>query len=180
MMQGNIWVVPRSHGVEQSMTLVLKFELQPSSVSGFIEPGGLPEYPPSNSRLRGLRVLLADDDGVNRLVTTKQLQKLGCLVSAVSSGFECLSAFGAAETSFDIILLDLHMPEMDGFEVAMRIRKLRSRSFPLIVALTASAEEDVWKSCLQVGMNGLIRKPILLDGMAVELHKVLKQANTGM
>ncbi|KAL5711755.1 CUGBP Elav-like member 2 [Ranunculus cassubicifolius] len=178
MMQGNIWVVPSTEGLVQSMTLVLKFELQPSGGSGY-PPLGLPEYPPSNSQFRGLRVLLADDDSVNRLVTRKLLEKLGCLVFAVSSGFECLNAIGPAGSSFEIILLDLHMPEMDGFEVAMRISKLRSRSFPLIVALTASADEDIWSRCLQVGMNGLIRKPVLLEGMAIELHKVLQQANIG-
>ncbi|KAL5711751.1 acyl-[acyl-carrier-protein]:NADP+ oxidoreductase (B-specific) 2 [Ranunculus cassubicifolius] len=99
------------------------------------------------------------------VLTGKLLEKLGCLVFAVSSGFECLNAIGPG-SSFEIILLDLHMSEMDGFEVAMRISKLRSRSFPLIVALTAR-------------MNGLIRKPILLEGMVIELHKVLQQANIG-
>ncbi|KAF9608122.1 hypothetical protein IFM89_006049 [Coptis chinensis] len=180
MMQGNIWAVPSPHGFLQSMTLVLKFQVQPSAAVGFIEPGGSSEYPPSNSLLRGLRIILADDDGVNRLVTRKLLEKLGCHVSAVSSGFECLSALGTAGTSFHIILLDLHMPEMDGFEVAMRIKKFQSRSCPLIVALTASADEDVWQRCLQVGMNGLIRKPVLLQGMADELHRVLQQANIGI
>ncbi|PIA45297.1 hypothetical protein AQUCO_01700676v1 [Aquilegia coerulea] len=174
MMQGNIWVAPSSRGLVQSMTLVLKFELSLSGGDDLIEPG-----PPSNSQLRGLRVILADDDGVNRLVTRKLLEKLGCHVTAVSSGFECLSALGTAGSSFQIILLDLHMPEMDGFEVAMRVRKFQSRSCPLIVALTASADEDVWQRCLQVGMNGLIRKPVLLEGIAAELHSVL-QANIGM
>ncbi|KAF5175483.1 Ethylene receptor [Thalictrum thalictroides] len=174
MMQGNIWVSPSSRGLVQSMTLVVKFELNLSGGVDFIEPG-----PPSNSQLRGLRVILADDDGVNRLVTRKLLEKLGCHVSAVSSGFECLSALGTAGSSFQIILLDIHMPEMDGFEVAMRVRKFQSRSCPLIVALTASADEDVWQKCLQVGMNGLIRKPVLLEGMAAELQRVL-QANIGM
>ncbi|KAK5802558.1 hypothetical protein PVK06_030160 [Gossypium arboreum] len=78
----------------------------------------------SYSKFRGLRVLLADDDDINRTVTKKLLEKLGCEVTAVSSGFECLSAVSHAENSFRIVVLDLHMPEMDGFKVAMRIREM--------------------------------------------------------
>lgn len=100
------------------MTLILKFQLQSSIGASFIEPGGSSEDPRPNSLLRGIQVLLADDDSVNRLVTRKLLEKLGCHVSAVSSGLECLSALGPAGTSFQILLLDLHMPEMDGFKVA--------------------------------------------------------------
>ncbi|KAG9146597.1 hypothetical protein Leryth_014625 [Lithospermum erythrorhizon] len=82
--------------------------------------------------------------------------------------------------TFQLVMLDLHMPEMDGFEVAMRIRKFRSRSWPLIIALTASTEEQVSERCREVGMNGLIRKPVLLQGLADELRKVLQHAGKGM
>ncbi|MFS7899938.1 putative non-specific serine/threonine protein kinase [Helianthus anomalus] len=79
-------------------------------------------------------------------------------------------------SSFHVVILDLHMPEMDGFEVATRIRKFRSRNRPSIIALTASAEEQVWERCLQVGMNGVIRKPVLLRGLENELRTVLQRA----
>ncbi|KAF6151343.1 hypothetical protein GIB67_040616 [Kingdonia uniflora] len=176
MMQGNIWVVPNSCGLAQTMTFILRFQLQPASLGlgGFFEPGGSSEHPLSNSLFRNLQVILADDDGVNRIVTKKLLEKLGCRVIAVSSGYECLSALGNVGSSFQIVILDLHMPEKDGFEVAMRVQKFRSRSWPLIVALTASEDEDVWEKCMQVGMNGLIRKPVLLQGMADELRRVIQ------
>ncbi|CBI23580.3 unnamed protein product, partial [Vitis vinifera] len=154
LMQGNIWLVPNPQGFAKSMALVLRFQLQPSIGINISEPGESSEHPHSNSLFRGLQVLLADDDDTNRAVTRKLLEKLGCIVSVVSSGFECLGALGPAASSFQIVLLDLHMPELDGFEVAMRIRKFRSRSWPLIVALTASADEDVWERCLEIGMNG--------------------------
>ncbi|KAF8401843.1 hypothetical protein HHK36_012790 [Tetracentron sinense] len=176
MMQGNIWVVPSSQGLAQSMILVLRLQLRSSIGGSIFESGGSSDHPHSNSLFRGLQVILADDDDVNRTVTKKMLEKLGCHVSAVSSGFECLSALGPAGTSFQIVLLDLQMPELDGFEVATRIREVRSRSLPLIVALTASADEDVWERCLRVGMNGIIRKPVLLQGIADELRRVLQQA----
>uniref|UniRef100_A0A5B6ZPR9 Ethylene receptor n=1 Tax=Davidia involucrata TaxID=16924 RepID=A0A5B6ZPR9_DAVIN len=177
LMQGNIWVVPNPEGFDQSMALVLRFQLRSSIVIGISEPGESSEHPHSNSLFSGLQVLLADDDDLNRAVTRKLLEKLGCIVSTVSSGYECLSSLGPAVTSFKIVLLDLHMSDLDGFEVAMRIRKFRSRSWPLIIGLTASGDEDVWDKCLQSGMNGVIRKPVVLQGIADELRKFLLQAN---
>lgn len=180
LMQGNIWIVPYPDGFDQSMALVLRFQLRPSIVIGISESENSYNAPQSNSIFQGLQVLLADENDVNRAVTKKLLQKLGCNVSTVGSGFECLSALGPAVTSFQVVLLDLHMPDLDGFEVALRIRKFRSRSWPLIVALTASGDEEVWERCSQVGMNGVVRKPVLLQGIADELRRVLVQANKVM
>ncbi|XP_009373986.2 protein EIN4 [Pyrus x bretschneideri] len=174
MMQGNIWISMNPVDFAESMTLVLRFQIVSSTGRAIYPLGNTLEQPNSNSQFSGLRVIVADDDNVNRTVTSKLLEKLGCQVTAVSSGFECLSALTAAENSFRIVVLDLHMPEMDGFEVAMRIRKFCSRSWPLIIALTATAEEHIWERCLQLGMNGLIRKPVLLQGMADELCRVLQ------
>ncbi|KAK8335252.1 hypothetical protein V6Z11_A09G041600 [Gossypium hirsutum] len=126
MMQGNVWISTNSVGFAQSMTLLLRFQIQ-----SYVQ------------RTIGLRVLLADDDDINRTVTKKLLEKLGCEVTAVSSGFECLSAVSHAENSFRIVVLDLHMPEMDGFKVAMRIRKFHNHNWPLIIALIASAKDHV-------------------------------------
>ncbi|XP_050223643.1 protein EIN4 [Mercurialis annua] len=179
MMQGNIWISHNSLGLAQSMTLVLRFQIRPSYGRGIYAPGTTSDQPSSNSLFRGLRVILADDDDVNRTVTKKLLGKLGCEVTAVSSGFECLSAITSSENSFGVVVLDLQMPEMDGFEVAMRIRKFRSRNWPLIIALTASAEDHIWERCLQMGMNGVIRKPVLLQGMADELRRALQRAGDG-
>lgn len=179
-MQGNIWAVPNPQGFAQSMALVLRFQLRPSVAIAIPEPGESSEHPHSNSIFRGLQVLLTDDDDVNRAVTRRLLEKLGCIVTSVSSGLECLSTIGPAGTSIQIVFLDLHMPELDGFEVALRIKKFRSRTWPLIIGVTASADEDVWDRCLQSGINGVIRKPVLLQGIAHELRRVLLQANNGM
>ncbi|XP_020540336.1 protein EIN4 isoform X2 [Jatropha curcas] len=180
MMQGNIWISQNSLGFAQSMSLLLRFQIRPSYGRAIFASGTSSEQPNSNSMFRGLRVILADDDDINRTVTSKLLRKLGCEVTAVSSGFECLSALSSGENSFGVVILDLQMPEMDGFEVAMRIRKFRSRNWPLIIAVTASAEDYIWERCLQVGMNGVIRKPVLLRGMADELRRVLQRAGEGL
>ena len=176
-MQGNICVIPNPEGCDQSMALVLQFQKRPSIVVGISEQGASSDRSYSNSLLRGLNVLLADDDDVNRAVTRKLLEKLGCIVSSVSSGYECLSALGPAVSSFQMVLLDLHMPDLDGYEVTLKIRKFPSRNWPLIIALTASDDEETWDRCFQVGMNGVIRKPVLLQGIEDELQRVLLQAN---
>lgn len=175
-MQGDIWVMSNPEGCDQSMALVLRFQKRPSIVVGISEHGGSSDRSYSNSLLRGLKILLADDDDVNRAVTRKLLEKLGCIVSAVSSGYECLSALGPV-SSFQIVLVDLHMPDLDGFEVTIRIRKFRSRNWPLIIALTASDDEEIWERASQVGMNGVIRKPVLLQGIEDEFQRVLSQVN---
>ncbi|TYJ45259.1 hypothetical protein E1A91_A02G043100v1 [Gossypium mustelinum] len=177
MMHGNMWVIQNPLGSAQSMAVVIRFQIQPSITRAITESGESSDQPRSNSIFHGLHVLLADDDTVNRAVTGKLLEKLGCIVSVVSSGFECLSAIGSTTSPFQIVILELQMPELDRFEVATRICKFRSRSWPLIIAMTASIDQDIWERCLQIGMNGVIQKPVLLHEIAVELRKVLVQAN---
>ncbi|KAE8723794.1 Ethylene receptor 2 [Hibiscus syriacus] len=176
LMHGNIWVVEDPLGSAQSMALVMRFQIRPS-ISTITESGESSEQPSSNSDFRDLHVLLADDDNVNRAVTGKLLENLGCTVSVASSGSECLSAIGSTASTFQIVILELQMPDLDGFEVATRIRKFRSRSRPLIVAMTASMDQEIWEKCLQTGMNGVIQKPVLLHEISVELRKILIQAN---
>ncbi|KAG6513730.1 ethylene receptor 2-like [Zingiber officinale] len=173
MMQGNIWEFKNSQGITESIALVLQFQLQ--LLTRVPESRGSFELHSTSStpNFKGLMVLLAESDDTNRAITRKLLEKLGCGVSSVSSGLQCLSSFGAAVTPYQVILLDLHMPQMDGFEVATRIRKFRSRSWPSIVALSVSREGDIWEKCLQSGMNGLIRKPVTLQSLGDELYRVL-------
>ncbi|CAI8601901.1 unnamed protein product [Vicia faba] len=174
-MKGSIQSVPNARGSPHLMTLALRFQLRRSIAVTISEAGESSESSSSNSLFRGLQVLLADSDDVNRTVTLKFLQKLGCVVTSVPSGFECLSLFGPAGRSpFEVILLDLHLPDLDGFEVTSRIRKFKSRNWPIVVALTASSGEDLQEKCMHVGFNGVIRKPILLKGFSDELRRILK------
>ncbi|KAL6503497.1 Enoyl-[acyl-carrier-protein] reductase [NADPH, B-specific] 2, mitochondrial [Orobanche gracilis] len=178
LMQGDVWVTSNPEGFDQSMALVLRFHVRPPSITGISEhDGSSSELVHSNSLIRGLKVLLADADDVNRAVTRKLLEKLGCAVTAVSSGYECLGAVGPTPPSCEILLLDLQLPDLDGLEVAVRIRKFRSRSPLLIVGLTANDDGDVVDRCMQVGMNGVIRKPGTLHEISDELKRILWQAN---
>ncbi|CAL9221980.1 unnamed protein product [Arabidopsis halleri] len=181
LIHGNISVVPGSDGSPETMSLLLRFRRRPSiSVHGSSESPAPDHHahPHSNSLLRGLQVLLVDTNDSNRAVTRKLLEKLGCDVTAVSSGFDCLSAVApgssSSSTSFQVVVLDLQMVEMDGYEVAMRIR---SRSWPLIVATTVNLDEEMWDKCAQIGINGVVRKPVVLRAMESELRRVLLQAD---
>lgn len=178
-MQGKIWVDPNPVGFDQSMSLVLRFQLRPSIVIGISETGESSEHNPLlNSLFRGLKVLLADEDDVNRAVTRKLLEKLGCIVSTVATGSDCITAINQPVSSYQMLILDLYMPDIDGFEVVSRIRKSRSnRNWPLIVGLTGIGDEDVWERCIQIGMNGVIQKPLLLQGISDELKRVLTHTN---
>lgn len=175
LMQGDIWVVPNPQGFDLSMSLVLRFQKRPSIVVNLSDHAESSHHSHHRSLLRGLKVLLAEDDNLNRAVCRRILERLGCAVSAVSSGLACLSAL-VQVASFQLVLVDLHLPDLDGLEVVAKIRKRGSRNRPLIVGLTSSNEDDVWEHCFQVGMNGLIRKPVLLHEIQDELQRVI-QAN---
>ncbi|ONK56932.1 uncharacterized protein A4U43_C10F14830 [Asparagus officinalis] len=169
MMQGNIWAIPNPQGLPETIILVLQFQLQPlTPISEIIHTAS------STSQFKGLRVLLAEDDTINRAITRKLLEKLGCQVTSVSSGTQCISLFGSfGSPLYQVIILDLQMSEMDGFDIAGKLRKLRSRSWPVILALTASEEGAVWEKCLQSGITGLIHKPVVINALRDELYRVL-------
>ncbi|KAL0433436.1 UNVERIFIED_CONTAM: protein EIN4 [Sesamum latifolium] len=160
----------------EAWLLVLQFRVRSSILRGISEHGEASDHVHANSLFSGLKVLLADPNDVNRAVTRKFLEKLGCIVSTVSSGYECLSALGPL-SSCQILLLDLHLPDVDGLEVAMRLRKFQSHSSPLIVALTANDDEDTRYRCLQTGMNGVIQKSGAFQEIANELKRIVLRAN---
>ncbi|KAL0392787.1 UNVERIFIED_CONTAM: Ethylene receptor 2 [Sesamum radiatum] len=176
LMQGDIWVISDPEGFDRSMALVLRFRVRSSILIGISEHEEASVHVHANSLFSGLKVLLADPNDVNRAVTRKFLEKLGCIVSTVSSGYECLSALGPL-SSCQIVLLDLHLPDVDGLEVAMRLRKFQSYSSPLIVALTANDDEDTRYRCLQTGMNGVIQKSGAFQEIADELKQIVLRAN---
>jgi CheY-like chemotaxis protein len=107
-----------------------------------------------------IRVLLADDNAVNRKLACRLLGKQGCAVTLAANGHEAVAAH--ASEDFDLILMDVQMPDMDGFEATAIIRERERRSgkrVPLI-ALTAHAMHGDRERCLAAGMDGYISKPI--------------------
>ncbi|MBN1323199.1 MAG: PAS domain S-box protein [Methanotrichaceae archaeon] len=117
-----------------------------------------------------LRILLAEDNAVNQKVLVKILNKLGYKPAQASNGAEVLEMVEKEE--FDLILMDLQMPEMDGLEATRRIRARTSRKgIPRIVAMTAYSAQEVREKCMEAGMNGYLSKPVRIDDLAAMLKK---------
>jgi PAS domain S-box-containing protein len=118
-----------------------------------------------------LQILLAEDNQVNQLVALKMLQRLGYQADVVVSGKAAIAAL--AQTPYDLVLLDIQMPEMDGLEVASHIRQ-HSKHQPYIIAMTARAMLGDREACLQSGMDSYLAKPLRIDALA----QVLSQCPT--
>jgi len=116
------------------------------------------------------RVLLADDNIVNQKLAVKMLEKLGCSVDLACNGREAVEL--AQQLPYDLVFMDCHMPEMDGFEATAEIRKhsASERRIP-IVAVTADALAGDREKCLDAGMDGYISKPIKRDDLSRALEQ---------
>ncbi len=120
-----------------------------------------------------LQVLLVEDSTVNQLVASRLLQKMGHQVTIAGNGIAALAAL--EHTSFDIVLMDIQMPEMDGLETtsAIRSREMANGSHIPIIAMTAHAMKGDREKCLAGGMDGYVAKPI----DKLELEKAVKEVS---
>ncbi len=107
---------------------------------------------------KSLRILVAEDDPLNQKVLVEMLKRLGCKPYAVSDGTEVLRALQDQE--YDLVLMDVSMPEMDGVTATQTIRSLPIKNVPKIIAVTANALAGDREKCLQVGMDDYISKPV--------------------
>ncbi len=132
---------------------------------------------PADSPARKLRVLVAEDNAVNQVITSKILERLGHTAHLVSNGVQALTA--ARKEAFDLVLMDCQMPEMDGFEATSRIRASHDRRLARIpiIALTANAMSGDRARCLEVGMSGYLSKPMKAAELASEITRVLTDAD---
>ena len=129
----------------------------------------------SASRARP-RILVADDHPVNREVLVRQLELLGVNADTVNDGIEALQAWAAAEGRYAAVLADIHMPRMDGHELARQIRTAegkRSSATPRtpIVAVTANAMKGEDERCLAAGMDAYLAKPVNMDQLRTTLER---------
>lgn len=118
-----------------------------------------------------LTVLVAEDHPLNRDIARLLLERLGHRVLAVGDGESAIAAVAAAH--FDLVLMDLQMPVMDGFEAARAIRRLPSDAAAVpILALTASSRREDLDNCIAAGMNGHISKPLDGDRLGSALDRM--------
>lgn len=134
-----------------------------------------PGKPKTFKNLSGLRVLVAEDNKINQVIARKFLEKWEIQTVVVNDGQEVLEKIG--KENFDVILMDIHMPELDGIETTRIIRKSDNPAIAdlPIIALTASALEEEIKMILEAGMNDIVTKPfdpLTLYQMIARYHKL--------
>ena len=123
---------------------------------------------------KSLRILVADDNQVNQKVAQRMLERLGHTVALANDGKEALAAIKTA--SFDLVMMDIQMPEMDGFEATQRVREWEAGKTHIpIIALTAHAMDSHREECLTAGMDSFLAKPILLESLKLELERLTQE-----
>lgn len=145
---------------------VTKSMIVDTLVNVFASPGEEPvshkAADESVGRLRGARILLAEDNEINQQIAIELLEGAGASVSVANNGREAVEALdkGPRPPEFDIILMDLQMPDMDGYQATARIRSDAAFASVPIIAMTAHATMEERQRCLESGMNDHIAKPI--------------------
>ena len=128
--------------------------------------------PPDHARLAGRRVLLAEDNLVNQEIALAILSNAGLVVDVAADGQEAVEQ--AARTAYDLILMDIHMPRMDGFEATRAIKQLPGCTSIPILAMTANAFSEDRKACLAAGMVDHVAKPVNPDALLATLARWLQ------
>jgi signal transduction histidine kinase len=116
------------------------------------------------------RVLVVDDDAINRTLTTAMLKKLGLSADVAQNGFEALSLL--AQQAYGLVLMDMQMPGMDGVAATEALRQMPLTHQPYIIALTANAFDSDRDRCLKAGMNDFLSKPFRLSVLRDKLTQV--------
>ena len=159
LMHGSITVESRK-GEGSVFTVLLPMEL---TDAGNVQKLDMPS---AEVDLQGTKILLAEDNDLNAEIALVQLEELGIQVTRVEDGREAVQAFAEnPPDTFDMILMDIMMPQMNGYEATMAIRRMQdrpdARSIP-IIAMTANAFAEDVQASLDAGMNGHLSKPIVM------------------
>jgi CheY-like chemotaxis protein len=178
------WNAITSEAHESGVDKFLSKPLFPSSVTDCInsclgldcvpdceDDGNEQEYP----CFEGCCLLLAEDVDINREILQSLLEPTRINIDFAQNGKEAVSMFNAASDHYDLIFMDIHMPEMDGYEATRNIRKLdspRARTVP-IVAMTANAFHEDVERCLAAGMNAHVSKPLDIKDVIEKLKQYL-------
>jgi PAS domain S-box-containing protein len=140
------------------------------SVAGVVAdvtPGSL-DLDPERAARHPLRILLVEDNAVNQKLALRLLSEMGYQADVAGNGLEAVEAVERQE--YDLVLMDVQMPEMDGLEATRQIRGLQPQSGPRIVAMTANAMDGDREACLEAGMDDYLGKPIRVDELVAALE----------
>jgi CheY-like chemotaxis protein len=158
LMKGDMGVVS-GHG--QGSTFWFTIEVRSTTISPSISENGESEIKLTNFfKVYAPKILLVDDNQVNRKVASEILHKSGCQVITADSGAKAIEVFGANIGHFDLVFMDIQMPEMDGIETTKKLRELYGKTLPKVVAMTAYSMQHDRERFLSEGMDDYVPKPI--------------------
>lgn len=173
-------------------SLSVESELGVGTTFTFLVPVTIAPWPPEPARSVAsskpepvsfestVRVLVVDDNKVNRLVAERQLRTLGVVEPILAAGgAEALEIVKQAEDLFDVVLMDVQMPEMDGLECTRRLRALSLQRQPWVIAMTANAFEADRQACEDAGMDDFLPKPVALPALREALQHSLPRGGEG-
>jgi diguanylate cyclase (GGDEF)-like protein len=139
------------------------------------EPFEFQYLPAHQEKQINAKILLAEDNEINQEVARSMLEEIGCLVYIVNNGLEAVEA--TKREQYDLILMDCHMPELDGMQATKKIRDLESskpdRTRIPIIAITADAQKSIRDQCIRAGMNYYLTKPFTREQLQQILEKCL-------
>ncbi|MBU1948800.1 MAG: response regulator, partial [Candidatus Eisenbacteria bacterium] len=175
LLGGDIWVESRpDQGSKFHFTVDYRLQNEAAGSPNQRKQTGQPAYVPGSGTPK-IKVLLAEDNAINRLMAEKILERMGCLVITVENGQIAVDT--TALEPFDIVLMDVQMPIMSGLEATRLIRqreRLQGGYLP-IIAMTANAMKGDREECLKVGMDDYIAKPINTNELEQTLYKWASQ-----
>jgi len=170
LMHGTIYAESEV-GLGSSFFFTIRTELDTNTVAVPVLPGGNARsllLSEGFAQEHPLRILIAEDNIINQKLILRILHKLGYSPMMAANGLEVLDMLSLH--TFDLILMDIQMPEMNGLEATQEIRKL-SMDLPVIIAMTADAMQEVKDECLTIGMNDYLSKPIRIESLLAALTK---------
>ncbi len=170
-LMGGILGVNSVVGKGSTFWMRMQLPIDPAALRPGLRPTDEPEVaPPLILPLAGQLVLIAEDNPVNQKVTVRMLEKLGCRVHVASTGLEAVNMWDA--NHYEVVLMDVHMPQMDGFEATGEIRRREGTSRRTrIIALTANAMRGDRERCLAAGMDDYIAKPVKVNALRDALER---------
>ncbi len=175
IMGGKIFVASEQ-GVGTSFQFTLRFPVQTTNQLSFTSKHQRTIVPHPTEVLNSpLNILLVEDEFINRTLAITILEQEGWQVSTAENGLEAIKK--STEQPFDLILMDIQMPELNGYEATKFIRQneLQSGNHVPIIAMTAYAVKGDKEKCLAAGMDGYVSKPIRPDKLYFEIEQVLEQ-----